>query len=77
MTAVSLPKPPAGPTLEEIRQWPATVDVTTAASAVGVSRAHFYEQIKLGTAPVRTLRVGGRVRVVTSSILALLDGASA
>lgn len=66
-----------GPTLEEIQQWPATVDVTTAATAAGVSRAHFYEQIKLGTAPFRTLLVGKRIRVVTASILAALDGDSA
>jgi len=60
------------PTLAEIRRWAATTDVTATASALGVSRAHLYEQIKLGTAPIRTIRVGGRVRVVTASILTLL-----
>ncbi|MGC5012964.1 hypothetical protein ACLQ2R_19555 [Streptosporangium sp. DT93] len=62
------------PTLTEIREWPATVDVTPAALAVGVSRAHLYEAIKQGTAPVRTIQVGKRIKVVTSSILALLEG---
>jgi predicted DNA-binding transcriptional regulator AlpA len=63
------------PTLDEIRTtWPATVDVTTTARGLGVSRAHLYEQIKVGTAPVRTIKVGKRVMVVTSSILRLLDG---
>jgi predicted DNA-binding transcriptional regulator AlpA len=65
------------PSLDEIRSWPPTVDVTPAALAVGVSRAHLYEAIKLGTAPIRTLRVGKRTKVITSSILALLDPAAA
>lgn len=64
---------PPRPTLDEIRRWPATVDVTSAALAINVSRAHLYEQIKLDTAPVRTIRVGNRITVVTASILALLD----
>lgn len=63
------------PTLDEIRKWPATVSVELAALAVGVSRAHLYEQIKLDTAPVRTIRVGTRIVVITGSILALLDPA--
>lgn len=68
---------PTGPTYEEIRQWPAVVSVEQAALALGVSRAHAYECIKAGTFPARSIRVGGRVKVVTSSILAVLDGAAA
>lgn len=68
---------PTGPTLEEIRSWPATVSVELAAAAIGVSRAHAYECIKLGTFPARSLRVGTRTKVVTSSILAALDGTGA
>lgn len=64
---------PNGPTLAEVRSWPATVSVEVAATAVGVSRAHAYECIRRGTFPARALLVGGRTKVVTASILALLD----
>jgi len=67
------PRPP-GLALDEVRTWPATVDVAAAAVALGVSRAHAYECIKLGTFPARILRVGGRVRVITASIIATLEG---
>ncbi len=63
----------ARPTLAEIRQWPATVGVDLAAAALGCSRAHAYESIKLGTFPVRTITVGRRIAVVTGSILESLD----
>lgn len=65
----------APPTLDEVRQWPATVDVRQAAAALGISRAHLYELIKRGEAPVRTLPLGGRCRVVTASLVRLLEGA--
>ncbi|MGJ6963267.1 hypothetical protein ACSDR0_15280 [Streptosporangium sp. G11] len=70
-------KAPAPPTLNEIREWPATVNVELAALAVGVSRGHAYECIRTGTFPARSIRVGNRTKVVTSSILALLEGESA
>lgn len=63
--------------LSEIRRWPATVAVADAASALGCSRAHAYEAIRNGSFPARTLRVGKRIVVVTSSIVAALDGAEA
>lgn len=62
------------PTLDEVRGWPATVSVEQGAAALGCSRAHAYEAIRTGTFPARTLRVGNRIRVVTGSILAALDG---
>ncbi len=68
------------PTLVEIRRWPATVSVEEAAAALGVSRAHAYECARAGTLPVKTLRVGGRIRVITASILTALgddDGGTA
>jgi predicted DNA-binding transcriptional regulator AlpA len=68
---------PTGPTLEEIRSWPAAVSVEQAALALGVSRAHAYECIKSDNFPARSIRVGGRVKVITSSILAVLDGVAA
>jgi predicted DNA-binding transcriptional regulator AlpA len=63
---------PKGPTLDEIRRWPATVGVEQGAAALGVSRAHAYESIKAGTFPARALVVGRRIRVTTASILAVL-----
>ncbi|MFG2544350.1 DNA-binding protein [Streptomyces sp. NPDC048594] len=64
----------SGPTLDEIRTWPATVPVTTAATALGCSRTHLYELVKAGQAPVRTLRLGvGRTVVLTASLVRLLE----
>ncbi|WAL67212.1 helix-turn-helix domain-containing protein [Amycolatopsis cynarae] len=64
-------------TLDEIRSWPATVDLPTAAAAIGVSRSHAYELANRDEFPCRVLKVGGRYRVVTSSLVALLDDAPA
>jgi predicted DNA-binding transcriptional regulator AlpA len=62
-------------TLEEIRTWPATVDVTEACRAWGISKSHGYELCARNEFPARVIRVGSRYRVITSSILAEL-GAS-
>ncbi len=67
----------ARPTLDEIRTWPATVNAERAALAIGISRAYAYECIKSGTFPARTLTVGKRTVVITSSILAALEGTPA
>lgn len=67
---------PAGPTLDEVRSWPATVSVEQGAFALGTSRAHAYDAIRTGSFPARTVLVGRRIRVITSSILAVLDQAS-
>ncbi|MBZ6252177.1 DNA-binding protein [Streptomyces olivaceus] len=67
-----------GPTLDEIRAWPATVPVARAATALGCSRAHMYEMIKAGRAPVRTLQLGvGRTVVLTASLVRVLSGEAA
>ncbi|MFJ6085192.1 DNA-binding protein [Streptomyces sp. NPDC092369] len=63
------------PTLEEIRTWGATVDVTTAAPALGISRSQLYALIGKGQSPVGILRVGERHRVVTASLVRVLEGA--
>ena len=62
------------PTLDEIRAWPATVDLTTAAPALGISRSYAYELARRGELPCRVMHVGSRLRVVTSSLLPLLEG---
>lgn len=62
------------PTLDEIREWPATVGVPEAARAIGISKSHFFELIKRGEAPVGVLSYGARHRVVTASLVRLLEG---
>ncbi|MGW6924487.1 helix-turn-helix transcriptional regulator [Streptomyces sp. NPDC054950] len=63
------------PTLDEIRTWPATVGVPEAARAIGVSKTHLYELVKRGEAPVTVLSFGTRSRVVTASLIRLLEAA--
>jgi predicted DNA-binding transcriptional regulator AlpA len=65
------------PTLDEVRGWPATVSVPTACSALGVSRSCGYDAARRGQFPVRVIRVGGRYRVVTASLLEVLGGGAA
>ncbi|MFI7236144.1 helix-turn-helix transcriptional regulator [Streptomyces cyaneofuscatus] len=65
----------AGPTLAEVREWPATVPVPEAARALGVSKSHLYDLVKRGEAPVRTLSFGKCHRVVTASLVHLLETA--
>ena len=63
----------ARPTLAQVRKWPATVDVPTAATALGISRSTLYEWIKIGCAPVRSISVLNRRVVITSSLINLLE----
>ncbi|MER6199811.1 DNA-binding protein [Streptomyces sp. NPDC001586] len=62
------------PTLDELRTWPATVDVNRAATALGISRSQLYALIKRNEAPVRVLDFGSK-RVVTASLVRLLEAA--
>ncbi|MEU0214320.1 helix-turn-helix domain-containing protein [Streptomyces sp. NPDC006265] len=63
------------PTLDEIRSWGATVGVSHAARALGISKSHLYELIKRGEVPFRVVAFGSRYRVITASLLAYLEGA--
>lgn len=65
--------PIPAPTLTEIKAWPATVDVAVAASAFGLSKSFSYEAIARGEFPAKTLKVGGRWRVITASIVKALS----
>lgn len=49
-----------------------TMDVTDAATVLGVSRGTLYAAIKDGTAPVRWIQVRGRIKVITASVRELL-----
>lgn len=61
-----------GPTLDEVRAWPATVAPEQAAIALGISRSYAYELVRTGGFPAKVIKVGRKNRVITSSILALL-----
>lgn len=65
----------ARPTLDDIKGWPATVNVPQAALAIGISERHLYELIKRGEAPVKTLPFGRRYVVTTQSLVTLLESA--
>jgi hypothetical protein len=60
------------PTPEEIRAWPATVDVPTAGRAFGVGRDESYRLAREGLFPVPVLRLGRYLRVTRSAVLAAL-----
>jgi hypothetical protein len=62
------------PTLNQIRRWPPTVNVEVAAQALGVSRASLYSAIAAGTCPVEVIVVGRRYKVLTTSLLHVLEG---
>jgi len=64
----------SGPTLEQVRVWPAAVDVTRAAAALGVSRAALYAALARGERPVQVITVGHRMKVITASLLDVLEG---
>ncbi|MET8098135.1 DNA-binding protein [Streptomyces sp. NPDC005236] len=63
------------PTLAQVRSWPATVNVPQAALALGCSRSQLYDLIKRGESPVRVLSFGSRHKVITASLVALLEAA--
>jgi predicted DNA-binding transcriptional regulator AlpA len=54
--------------MEELLSLPATVNVTTAARALGIGRDKAYQLIKSGDFPVRTLPLGSTVRVSTVAL---------
>ncbi|WP_171108675.1 MULTISPECIES: DNA-binding protein [unclassified Streptomyces] len=66
--------PAVVPTLDEVRSWPATVSVPKAATALGISRSYLHDLIKRNEAPVKVLPLDGRHRVITASLVRLLEG---
>ena len=61
------------PTLDEVKKWPATVSVPQAATALGISSTYLHTLIKQGEAPVKVLPLNGRHRVITASLVRLLE----
>lgn len=64
------------PTLAEIKTWPPTVDVPTAALALGVSRSALYEAVRSGRCPVECITVGRRTRILTAALIRTLEGSA-
>jgi predicted DNA-binding transcriptional regulator AlpA len=67
----------AAPTLAQLKKKPPTLSVDESAPFIGVSRSTAYEAIRLGTFPVRTIRVSRRIRVITASLIAVLEDGEA
>jgi predicted DNA-binding transcriptional regulator AlpA len=61
------------PTLQQVRQWPATVGIPSASAALGISRSHGYELAARDEFPARLIRAGGRVLVITADLIRLLS----
>jgi predicted DNA-binding transcriptional regulator AlpA len=57
---------------DELLALPATVDLVTAARALGIGRTTAYQLARAGEFPIPVLRLGARYRVVTSGLLAAL-----
>ncbi|MFF4050427.1 DNA-binding protein [Streptomyces chartreusis] len=58
--------------LEELLALPATVNVVTAARALGISPNKAYQLIRDGQFPVRTLPLGSTLRVPTAALWKVL-----
>ena len=61
------------PTLDAIRGWPATISVREAADALGYSHSWAYQLVAQDEFPCKVIKVNQRARVVTSSLVALLE----
>lgn len=61
-------------TLEDIRAWPVTVSMEDAVRALGISRSLGHKLANDERFPCRVVHMGDRVRIVTASLLALLEG---
>jgi hypothetical protein len=59
-------------TVTELRNLPATVDLMTAARALGLGRTKAYELAKRDQFPCRIIRIGDTYRVPAAGLLDLL-----
>ena len=64
-------------TLAQVRKLPAVLEVTEAARVLGIGRTTAYEALAAGTFPAKTIKVGGRIKVLTASLLTVLEGEAA
>ncbi|GAA1711043.1 helix-turn-helix domain-containing protein [Kribbella yunnanensis] len=61
-----------GLTRAELFALPVTVDVATAARALGLGRSTGYELVRRGKFPCRVLQVGSSYRVPTAELMRIL-----
>lgn len=61
-----------GLTREQLLELPATVDIGTAARALGLGRSTGYELARRGAFPCRIIHVGSSDRVPTAELLRVL-----
>ena len=61
-----------GLTIDELLHMPATIDITTAARALGIGRSTGYELARRGEFPCRVIPVGSSYRVPTADLLRVL-----
>lgn len=62
----------SGMTRDDLLALPATVDIPTAAKAIGIGRVQAYELAGKGEFPCKVLKLGSRYKVITSELLKLL-----
>lgn len=62
------------PTLDQIRRWPASINIEDAALALGISRSGLYAAVRSGECPVEVITVGKRKKVLTYSLISVLEG---
>ncbi len=62
-------------TTQQLKELPALLTIPRAAVLLGISRASAYRYAAAGELPVR--RLGGRVYVITSRLLAMVDRVAA
>jgi predicted DNA-binding transcriptional regulator AlpA len=65
--------PSVARTLAQLRMRPPTLDVTEAAGWLGVGRSSAYEAIRRGDFPAKTITVNRRLRVLTASLIRVLE----
>lgn len=56
---------------------PLTITVSEAARRLGISRQHAHDLIRRGQFPIHLIRVGGRWRVPTGSLMRLVEAKDA
>jgi hypothetical protein len=64
-------------TIDDLHDLPATIDLLTAARALGIGRTKAYELAQVGEFPCRIIRIGDLYRVATADLIGLLCGTTA
>lgn len=64
-----------GRSLQELDELPPTIDLPTAARYLGIGATTAYELNAAGEFPVRTLRLGRKIRVITADLKQVLGAA--